>query len=172
MKGTVSFDGDMSDPFSILSGVKQGCVLAPTLFGIFFSLLLYHAFDSSTKGVYIHTRHDGKLYNLARLRAKTKITCVLLREMLFADDAALASHTHDGLQRLLDRFFKACREFSLTISIKKTEIMAQDAPSPPSISIGDSQLANVSNFKYLGSLISDNLSLEAEISARIGKATG
>ena len=35
MKGTVLYDGATSDPFNILSGVKQGCVLAPTLFGIF-----------------------------------------------------------------------------------------------------------------------------------------
>ena len=35
MKGTVLFDGNTSDPFNIPRGVKQGCVLAPTLFGIF-----------------------------------------------------------------------------------------------------------------------------------------
>ena len=35
MKGTVLYDGATSDPFNILSGVTQGCVLAPTLFGMF-----------------------------------------------------------------------------------------------------------------------------------------
>ena len=38
MKGTVLYNGATSDPFNILSGVKQGCVLAPTLFGIFLPL--------------------------------------------------------------------------------------------------------------------------------------
>ena len=170
MQGTVSFNGETSKPFNILSGVKQGCVLAPTLFGIFFSLLLSYAFRSSSDGVYIHTRHDGKLYNLARLKAKTKVTRVLIRELLFADDAALASHTHDGLQRLLDRFSKACKEFALTISVKKTEVLAQDVPIPPSISVNDTSLAVVENFRYLGSNISDKLSLDPEINARIGKA--
>ena len=37
MKGTVLYDGVTSDHFNILSGVKQGCVLIPTLFGIFLS---------------------------------------------------------------------------------------------------------------------------------------
>ena len=37
MKGTVLFDGSSSTSFPVNSGVKQGCVLAPTLFGIFFS---------------------------------------------------------------------------------------------------------------------------------------
>ena len=31
MKGTVLYDGAISDPFNILSDVNQGCVLAPTL---------------------------------------------------------------------------------------------------------------------------------------------
>lgn len=69
MQGTVQYDCQMSDPFPIKSGVKQGCVLAPTLFGIFYSLLLSYAFRESVDGIFLHTRSDGSLYNLARLRA-------------------------------------------------------------------------------------------------------
>ena len=43
--------------------------------------------------MYLHTRSDGKLFNLARLRAKTKGTDVYVREMLFADDASLTAHS-------------------------------------------------------------------------------
>ena len=53
MKGTVLYNGATADPFNILSGMKQGCVLAPTLFGIFFATLLKHAFGKSTKGIYL-----------------------------------------------------------------------------------------------------------------------
>ena len=73
MQGTVQYDGSTSGSFPIKSGVKQGCVLAPTLFGIFFSVVLSSAFGTSEEGVYIRTRSDGKLFNLARLRAKTKV---------------------------------------------------------------------------------------------------
>ena len=38
--GTVQFNGSWSEPLENSSGVKQGCVLASTLFGIFFALLL------------------------------------------------------------------------------------------------------------------------------------
>ena len=44
MKGTVNYDGATSEPFDIHRGVKQGCVLAPTLFSIFFSMMLSYAF--------------------------------------------------------------------------------------------------------------------------------
>lgn len=39
-RGQIRLNGNLSDPFPILNGVKQGCVLAPTLFGIFFSMTL------------------------------------------------------------------------------------------------------------------------------------
>lgn len=170
MKGTISYDGEASEPFPMQSGVKQGCVLAPTLFGIFFSLLLNFAFRESTEGVHLHTRSDGKLFNLARLRAKTKVRTVLIRELLFADDAALSTHTAEALQQLLDRFSYACKEFGLTISIKKTNVMAQDVPLPPTINIDDKELVVTDHFTYLGSTITSNLSLDAEIDRRIAKA--
>ena len=78
-KGTVQFNDSFSEPFEIRSGVKQGCVLAPTLFGIFFCLLLKHAFDTKTEGIYLRTRSDGRFFNLARLRAKPKLPKVLVR---------------------------------------------------------------------------------------------
>ena len=85
----------LTDSFSIKSGVKQDCVLAPTRFWFSFSLLLSHAFHSSTDGVYLFTRTDGKLFNVARLRAKTKVKTILV-DMLFADDAALATQIRDS----------------------------------------------------------------------------
>lgn len=51
--GTVVFDGSTSDAFDIRSGVKQGCVPMPTMFGIFFSVLLKYAFGSATEGIYL-----------------------------------------------------------------------------------------------------------------------
>lgn len=171
MKGTVQYDGSSSDPFPIKSGVKQGCVLAPTLFGILFSLLLRYAFSQSEEGIYLHTRSDGSLFNLARLRAKTKVRKVLIREMLFADDAAITAHTETALQELINCFAHACSQFGLTISIKKTNILGQDVSTAPSISIGDCTLDVVEDFTYLGSTISSNLSLDTELNRRIGKAS-
>ena len=93
--------------------------------------MLTYAFGTASDGIYLHTRHDGKVFNLKRLRAKTKVICVLIREMFFADDTALVSHTQKGLQCLMDRLSKAYKEFAFTISITKTDVMAQDAEIPP-----------------------------------------
>lgn len=52
--------------------------------------------------------------------------------MLFADDAALVSHTEQQLQNLMDvSFLRASRDFGMTISIRKPNIMCQCVEHPP-----------------------------------------
>ena len=95
MHSKVSYNDASSESCKILIGVKQGCVLAPTLSGIFFSVLLNipHSITPRRESTCMHTRSDGKLFSLSRLKAKSKFRTVFLKEMLFADDAALISHT-------------------------------------------------------------------------------
>ena len=73
--------------------VKQGCVLAPTLFCIYFALLLGCAFGEVDGGIRVITQLYGSLFNIARLRVRTKpMHVVLCRELLFADNAAFVAH--------------------------------------------------------------------------------
>jgi hypothetical protein len=60
-------------------------------------MLLHYAFAGCEEGIFIRTRADGKLCNITGLGAKTKVREILIREMLYADDAALTSHTETGL---------------------------------------------------------------------------
>ena len=82
----------------------------------------------------------------------------------------LTSHTEAGLQELVSRLSHACKEFGLTISLKKTKILAQGTDTAPDITIDNSHLEVVETFTYLGSNIASSLSLDTEISSRIGKA--
>ena len=54
-------------------------------------------------------------------------------------------------------------DFRLTISLKQTQVMGQD-------SIHEYELEAVHEFAYLGSTITDSLSLETKLIRRIGKA--
>ena len=135
-------------------------------------MVLQYSYVDCDEGVYVRTRTDGNLFNLSRLRAKTKTKTFLVRELLFADDAALTSHSETGLQTLIDRLSQACKEFGLTISLKKTNILTQGAVTAPTITIDNTPLELVESFKYLGSTIASSPSLDMEISSRIGKAAG
>jgi len=126
MKARVQFDGSMSKTFPISRGVKQGCVLAPTLFAIFCSALLAHAFPE-----------DDKI----TLRTQVPAGCLTFPGCVQNQDQActdswtavrrwgfLVSHSEMHLQILWNRFAKACTEFSMIINLKKTTVMSLGHP--------------------------------------------
>lgn len=80
MQGTVVFIGNCPGPFSMRSGIKQGSVLLPSLFGNFFSVLPQHACGSTSSSILFHSHSDSHLFNLVHLKAETKIVQVKLRD--------------------------------------------------------------------------------------------
>ena len=170
-----SGDGGVTKTFAISNDVKQGCVLAAFLFNVFFTCMLSHTARDLEKGVYIRYGLDGSLFEPRRLSAKTKCSEDLLQDALFANDCALVAHDNSDLQLMLDRFSDASKLFGLTISLGRIEVLHEPAPHTnhpaSSISIDGIQLANVESFKYLGSKISYDGSLDKEIAARISKAS-
>ncbi|MCW4298481.1 MAG: reverse transcriptase domain-containing protein [Candidatus Thiodiazotropha endolucinida] len=130
MLARVQNDGEFSNPFPVTNGVKQGCVLAPTLFSMMFSAMLTDAFQDGDNGMPIRYRFDGKLFNLRRLQAKSKVQTEVLDEFLFADDMAKCAPTEEKMQKGIDQVFDSC-DCDLTINIKKTEVVYQPAPGKP-----------------------------------------
>ncbi|XP_047990756.1 uncharacterized protein LOC125229861 [Leguminivora glycinivorella] len=128
------------------------------------------AFGDTLQGIHLHTRADGKLLNAQLLKARRNREDLFLDSMLFADDAAFVAETPHELQVLLDKFAYACGLFSMSINTKKTVILAQGYTFQPSISLEGVPLDVVDKFCYLGSTVSSNLSLDAEVNIRIGKA--
>ena len=118
----------LTDPFKVETGVKQGDLLAPTLFSGFFSIMVNDAFRDCNQGIYIRYRSSGKLSNIRRFAAQTKVLLALVCDLLYADDCDLVAHTESDMQCFMDRLSEACRAFGLTISLDKTVVMFQPAP--------------------------------------------
>ena len=162
-----------SDPFSVGYCVKEGCVLAPTLFTIFLDAVL-KSMPEELGDLYIRTKSDGDLFNLRPLKAKNKTQELLIQELLFADDSALVTHSLQSMQDLLTAFAEASKRFGLMINIKKTEVLIQDIHNKKLNSrvvlLNGKPLAELDKFSYMGSTISNNGTIDAEISRRIQSA--
>ncbi|VDL99513.1 unnamed protein product [Schistocephalus solidus] len=67
MTARVTDNGTVSEAFAVTNGVKQGCVLAPTLFSLMFSAMLMDAYRDEQPGIRIAYRTDGHLLNSRRM---------------------------------------------------------------------------------------------------------
>ena len=164
----ISVGGEVSN------GVKQGCVLAPTLFSIFLSATLNEAFRDLGGGVYIQSRQNADLFNVAHFRAKTKTIRILMRELLFADDSTLVAHSAEEMQKIVDAFSEASTKFGLKINIEKTEVLYQPNSTKTreeDIMVDGNKLNSVLEFTYLGSTISSNGCIDDEIQRRMAKVS-
>ena len=167
VKARLIVDGELSKFFDYNSGVKQGCKLAPTLFGIYAAVLLLIAFKDikHRHSILIRFRTNGKFFDLKRLKAKSKVMREFIPEAQYADDIAVMSDSSSGLQELLDAYNAASKRFGLRISAGKTEVLCMG----PEIVffVDETPLNNVDRFKYLGSFVSKGCKMKVELTSRI-----
>ncbi|BHF75580.1 hypothetical protein SprV_0501867600 [Sparganum proliferum] len=87
MMARVTDNGAASEAFAVTNGVKQGCVLAPTLFSLMFSAMLMDAYrDERSLGIRIAYRTDCQLLNQRRMHFQSRVSTTTVHELLFADD--------------------------------------------------------------------------------------
>jgi len=105
---------------------------------------------------------------------KTKIYSTIIRDLLYADDCALVAHTLQEVRELFDSFFHTAQRFGLTVSLKNTEALHQFYPVNKSanapVKAGDTQLATVEKFCYLGNFLSNTISVDDGITSRLTNA--
>ena len=134
-----------SDWFYVSSGVKQGCILSPTLFNLV-------------------------MRNLQDLLEKAKCG-ILFKEMLipallFADDIVLMANSDDELQKMLNIVDNFGKRWSLSFSEKKSKVMitGQRINKTKIWKLGHLNLSEVYEYKYLGVYFSRSLKDNRHIS--------
>ncbi|BHF58979.1 hypothetical protein SprV_0100193400 [Sparganum proliferum] len=167
--------GAISEAFGVANGVKQGCVLAPTLFSLMFSAMLMDVYCDECPGIGINHRTDGYLPNSRRMQTPTRLFTTTIHNLLFADYCALSSTTEEDMQRSMDLFASGCAHFEVTTNTDKAVIMQQqpstDEHSVSRIRINGIELKSVDNVNYLGSTMLHFVRIDDEVVHRISKAS-
>lgn len=172
MAVAVIVNGESTAHFQVKSGVKQGCILAPTMFSIFLAAVLDLARDALPPGISITYRMDGGIFNLRRLKAVTKTSITSIVELQYADDNAVFALSEQELQQILDTFAQAYSRLGLEINADKTKVIYQSPPGvrvplQPVLRLNNANLEIVNNFPYLGSYLDSSARVDADIQHRL-----
>ena len=103
---------------------------------------------------------------------------ITMSDFEYADNMALIEDSMSTLEEVLSTLHVTCSGMGLCINTKKTKILAicpssssTSTPRPVQPSEGSQPIAVVDHFEYLGSTITQDCSLDLEISLRISKAS-
>ena len=150
-KSAVQMNGSIGEWFRTTVGVRQGCLLFPTLFNILLERIMSDALEE----------HDGKVSIGGR-----NITNVR-----FADDIDALATEEQELEARAESLDKTCRRYEMEISTKKTELMTNSANViQRDKKAKEQKRGTVTSLKYLGAVVSDDGS-KLEILSRIAQAT-
>ncbi|BHF69290.1 hypothetical protein SprV_0301233300 [Sparganum proliferum] len=117
--------GFVSEAFAMTNRVNQGCVLAPTFFGLMLSAMLIDAYREERPNIRTAYRTDGHLLNQRRMHFQSRVFTTPVHELLFADDCAPNTTSEEEMQRSMDLFSAACKNFGLIRNTEKTVVMHQ-----------------------------------------------
>ncbi|BHF67908.1 hypothetical protein SprV_0301093700 [Sparganum proliferum] len=88
MTARVTDNGASSKGFAVTDEVKQGYVLATTLFSLMFSAMLMDAYRDERPGICVAYRTEDLFLNQRRIRFQSRVFTTTVHEILFADDCA------------------------------------------------------------------------------------
>ena len=147
----VLYSGNTGDWFRATVGVRQGCLLSPTLFNIFLEKIMTDALEN----------HEGTV----------KIGGRIITNLRFSDDIDGLAGKEEELENLVKKVETASTAYGMEISPEKTKIMSKNANGlTKTIKVKSYNLETVTNFKYLGTIVTDE-GTKREVLTRIAQAT-
>ena len=103
----VQMNGSIGEWFRTTVGVRQGCLLSPTLFNFFFKRIMSDALEE----------HDGKV----------SIGGINITNLRFVDDIDALAEEEQELEALVGSLDKTCTRYKLENSAEKTKLMTNSA---------------------------------------------
>jgi hypothetical protein len=172
-QAAVKLGGEHCAWFDIGHGVRQGCVIAPLLFNVFFDCVVRLSLAEMPEGcgARLSFRAEGEVLPWHKGGPSTMLTIAAL---MYADDPVFLSCDRGELELMLKVFDSVCNRMGMCVNAAKTEFMAfgHDGQPLESVQLSGGEAHYVSSFKYLGGVVDTSASWEAEITARISKSRG
>ena len=147
----VIHNGKLTEPFSVKTGVRQGCMLSPMIFLIVVDWIMRETTKDSNTGI------------------KWTLTSYL-EDLDFADDLCLMSQRQQHMQQKTDKLTAEAAKTGLRVNKDKTEVMKINPKQNNAITLEGQNLTEVTSFTYLGSIVSTTGGADEDIKARINKA--
>ena len=151
----VKCGGGISNPFPVNAGVRQGCVLAPSLFNTCMDWVLGKVSDRSHCGAFVG---DSKVSDL-----------------VFADDAVILAESLEVLVMALEVLHEEAKPLGLEVSWAKTKVQAFGGlldDTVRSVHACGEDIEVLKSFTYLGSVVQNDGRSDQEVIRRIGLAYG
>ena len=158
-----------SEEFPINVGVKQGDFLAPVLFNLFLDVVTRVAMNKHPdKGVSLEYCDDAPILFNYRHKLNQKI---MIQSLAYANDIVLVSSNLDDLNCLVQTVNQTFNNFGIQLNLAKTKYMHMTPESTQSMTHQTPMnIEIVNSFKYIGSILSNNSSIEEDINNRLSKA--
>ncbi|MCG8432081.1 MAG: reverse transcriptase family protein, partial [Candidatus Omnitrophica bacterium] len=160
-EAAVLVENEKTDWFRIETGVRQGCVWSPLLFGVLIDFVLRKACDQNRYGICIRER-KRTLFGTDK--------GLLLPDLDYADDVTLLETSDNHGNRLLNSVARAGGEVGLSVSVPKTKGMGI-GDTTGAVQLEGQQLDTEDHFRMLGSTVMSNGRLDEEVKIRIGRAS-
>jgi len=140
VESAVKVNNKLTDWFEIQNGVKQGCILSPSLFSMFINDLVE---DINSVGLGVHCKE------------------AIISSLLFADELVLLAENETNLQSMLNNLTNWCSKWGIKINASKSKCMHFRNKRKPcsafQFKIGKLSPEYTHHYKYLGFWINEFL---------------
>ncbi len=162
----VMVEGEFSDSFAVEVSLRQVCVMSPWLFNTVINGCI-REMKCKMGNAGAKLRLNGEVWSV--------VTC------LFADDTMLLAESDGDLQRVVNVFYSVCKRRKLKVNAGKNKVMVFErreeevgdfntayrirlpAVERCRIMLGSEKMEEVSEFKYLETLLCKHWGMEGEI---------
>ena len=120
-------NGRVTGWFDVIVGVRQGCLLSPSLFNLFLEFVMKDV-RSLDSGIEMGNMH--------------------MNNIRYADDTTLVEMVFEKLQISTNALEDACRKWGMKINPTKCKVMSGD---PRDITLDSTPIDKVNSFVFLGS---------------------